>query len=137
MSRIFPGNAGFTRSLKVLYKYENQNYGSSPISIYVTDYTRNKMVAPQQHNWCHSNLADKVLQIEMWDYSRESAMTMEPGQFYLLRNVRMRRNGGGSYEGKMQEDKITKLDSDELENQPHLAALLKYEEFFNVHYSES
>lgn len=83
------------------------------------------MVAQQQPDWCPPDLTDKVLQIEMWDSSREKAVTMEPGQFYLLRNVRMRRNGGGYLEGKMSEDKITQLDVDELEDQPHLAALLK------------
>ena len=51
---------------------------------------------------------------------------MQPGEYYLMRNMRLRISGGGYLEGKMKEGrKIKKLDEDVLENQPHLIELLK------------
>ena len=51
---------------------------------------------------------------------------MQPGEYYSMRNMRLRISGGGYLEGKMKEGrKIKKLDEDVLENQPHLIELLK------------
>ena len=62
----------------------------------------------------------------MWDSSAEVGPTMQPGEYYLMRNMRLRISGGGYLEGKMKEGrKIKKLDEDVLENQPHLIELLK------------
>ena len=52
---------------------------------------------------------------------------MQVGEYYSIRNIRLKRSSGGYLEGRMQEaNKIQKLDEDELESQPHLVELLKY-----------
>ncbi len=65
--------------------------------------------------------------VELWEGATAVGPKMQPGEFYSIRNIKLRLSGGGYMEGKMVEgEKITKLDEDELENQPHLVALLKY-----------
>ncbi|KAJ2965891.1 hypothetical protein NUW54_g13964 [Trametes sanguinea] len=62
----------------------------------------------------------------MWDSSAEVGPSMQAGEYYSIRNLRTKISSGGYLEGKMQEgEKITKLDEDQLEDQPHLAELLK------------
>lgn len=95
-------------------------------SVFVTDYTRNPAVSPTQGEWCPPRLAPYVLRIELWDSSAEVGPTMQAGEYYSIRNLRSRIGGGGYLESKMQEgEKIVKLDEDQLENHPRLAALLK------------
>ncbi|EJF66176.1 hypothetical protein DICSQDRAFT_132309 [Dichomitus squalens LYAD-421 SS1] len=116
-------NGYFDCTVEVLHGYQN---GDHPYTLFVTDYTRNASVAPIQAAWCPPKLAPVVMQVEMWDSSAQVAVTMRPGEYYSMRNMRLRVSGGGYLEGKMQEgDKIKKLDEDVLENQPHLIELLK------------
>ena len=98
----------------------------TPAKIYVTDYTKNPSLMPVHQNWCPPALAPYVLRIEMWDSAAEAAQEMRPHEFYTLSNVRMRVNPSGHYEAKFVEGrKVKRLDEDELEAQPHLAALLE------------
>ncbi|KAI0780559.1 hypothetical protein BD413DRAFT_5316 [Trametes elegans] len=113
----------FDCTIEVLHGLRNEN---GVHSVFVTDYTRNPAVSPTQGEWCPPRIAPYVLRVEMWDTSANVAPTMQPGEYYSIRNLRTRVSGGGYLEGKMQEGhKITKLDEDQLENQPHLAELLR------------
>ncbi|CAL1705544.1 unnamed protein product [Somion occarium] len=120
-----PPQGYFDCTVEVLYKYDNTNNRLRIYNLYVTDYTRNELFIPQQSDWCPPGLLDRVLQIEMWDDAALAAEDMQPGEFYLLRNVRMRYSQGGGMAGKLVENKITKLDVDELDSQPYLAELLQ------------
>lgn len=94
--------------------------------MFVTDYTRHPAVSPTQGEWCPLPLVPFVLRIEMWDSSAEVGPKMQTGEYYSIRNLRTRIGAGGFLEGKTQEgEKITKLDEDQLENQPRLSDLLK------------
>lgn len=99
-------------------------------TIYVTDYTRNDQVAGVQSNWCTPSLSDYVLQMEMWDGAAEIARTMREGEYYLIKNARMRINGGGFLEGKVAESKIFLLEEDEAATNVHLQALLECVDHF-------
>ncbi|KAI8989789.1 hypothetical protein BD414DRAFT_522060 [Trametes punicea] len=113
----------FDCTVEVLHGIRNDN---GVYTVFVTDYTRNANVSPTQGEWCPPPLAPYVLRIEMWDSSADVGPTMQAGEYYSIRNLRTKVSGGGFLEGKMQEgEKITKLDEDQLENQPHLAELLK------------
>jgi hypothetical protein len=91
----------------------------------VTDYTRNDQVAGVQSNWCPTSLSDYVLQMEMWDDAAEIARTMREGDYYLIKNARMRANPGGYLEGKVVQSKIFQLDEKDAETNVHLQALLE------------
>lgn len=55
------------------------------------------------------------------------AATMQVGEYYSIRNMRLKFGSGGYLEGRVQEGhKITKLDEDDLENQQHFSDLLKF-----------
>ena len=92
----------------------------------MTDYTRNEILPPIDTAWSDPSLTGGILKIEMWDRAAEAAAQMQSGEYYALKNVRMRMSNGGYVEGKMSEPKIRKLDADELEGQPHLVELLKW-----------
>lgn len=93
-------------------------------SLYVTDYTANRMMAGIQAEWCPPELGDRILKVEMWDNANALAQTMETGEYWFLRNCRMKVSTGGYLEGTMQQaDKVVKLEANETDN-PHLAALL-------------
>jgi hypothetical protein len=95
-------------------------------SLYVTDYTSNSEVSPVQASWCPSGIANRVLKVEMWPPANEYAKTMQPGEIYLFRNIRMKVSAGGYVEGSFTEaNKLQKLDASEADNDPHLQALLK------------
>ncbi|KAI0822761.1 hypothetical protein BC628DRAFT_1387561 [Trametes gibbosa] len=113
----------FDCTVEVLHGLRNEN---GVHTVFVTDYTHNAAVSPTQGEWCPPRMAPFVLRIEMWDSSAEVGPKMQPGEYYSIRNMRARISGGGYLEGKMQEgQKITKLDEDQLENQPRLAELLR------------
>ncbi|KAI0636607.1 hypothetical protein C8Q77DRAFT_1276525 [Trametes polyzona] len=113
----------FDCTVEVLHGLRNDN---GVYSVFVTDYTRNPAVSPTQGEWCPPRVAPYVLRIELWDSSAEVGPRMQAGEYYSIRNLRTRISSGGYLEGKMQEgEKITKLDEDQLENQPRLAELLK------------
>lgn len=109
----------------MLFGHENNNNGGV-YSIYVTDYTKNSSLTPVHASWCQPALAPYVMRIEMWNSAMQVGKDMRPQEFFALDNVRMRVSSGGHWEGKFVEGrKARKLDEDELEGEPHLAALLE------------
>lgn len=91
----------------------------------MTDYTRNHQVAGVQSSWCPTSLSDLVLQMEMWDEAAEVARTMREGEYYLIKNARMRANFNGYLEGKVVESKIVQLEETDVETNVHLRSLLE------------
>ncbi|KAM5532336.1 hypothetical protein V8D89_014015 [Ganoderma adspersum] len=113
----------FNCTVEILHGYSS---GGNTYTVFVTDYTHNTGVAPVQATWCPPKLAEVAVQVELWDSSSIVGPTMQVGEYYSIRNMRLKRSGGGFLEGRMQEgNKIQKLDEDELESQPHLVELLK------------
>lgn len=101
------------------------NFGP-PYSLYVTDYTKNDALAPTTAAWCPPALAPYVLRLELWDDAAARGPEMRAREFYELGNVRMKASRSGYVEAKFVEvRKMRKLDEDELEGEPHLAALLE------------
>ena len=95
-------------------------------AVYVTDYTQNAHASPIQGTWCPAALVGVVMQVEFSHTSYDVAADMKPGDYYSLRNMRLKVASGGYLEGRIQEaNKLIKLDEDDLENQPHLTELLK------------
>ena len=96
-------------------------------SLYVTDYTINPKITPVQGSWCPPNLEGRILKVEMWDTASQLGQTMEPGEYWFLRNARMKISGGGYLEGTMQlAEKVQKLNENDLTQDPHLEALLEF-----------
>ena len=94
-------------------------------TLFVTDYTRNEQIPIVQGNWCSSSLAEYVLQLEMWDAAAEAAQNMRPGQYYHIKNARMRINTAGYLEGKVAQAKITELKAADAETNIHLKSMLE------------
>jgi hypothetical protein len=94
-------------------------------TIYMTDYTLNNQLASVQSHWCPPSLSDFVLQMEMWDDAAGVARTMREGEYYLIKNARMRANNNGYLEGKVAESKIFKLEETDAETNIHLKSLLE------------
>ena len=82
-------------------------------------------MAGVQSNWCPTSLSEFVLQMEMWDDAAEIARTMREGQYYLIKNARMRANPNGYLEGKVVESKIIQLEEADAEMNIHLQSLLE------------
>ena len=92
----------------------------------MTDYTSNDCLPVIDASWSDSSLAKQILKAELWDSSAEVAANMRSGEYYSIRNMKMRISGGGYWEAKSNDGrKIRKLDDDELENEPELQALLR------------
>ena len=78
--------------------------------IYVTDYTVNRSCPIYERaQWCHPCLKNYILRVELWDAAQVGGSNMEKGEIYTLHNVRMKLGNNGKLEGKMKENKITKL----------------------------
>jgi hypothetical protein len=99
-------------------------------SLYVTDYTCNKDLHPVQAKWCPASMATLVLKIEMWDSAATLGRSMEKGSFYHIRNARMKRSHSDWLEGKVVEQKITKLEERDSETNLYLKNLLECAPFF-------
>jgi len=109
---------------KVLFGHRNEN---EVYSVYVTDYTPNSQLYPVQATWCPPELSNRVLKIEMWPPANDFATSMTQGEFYSIRNNRMKVSNGGYVEASFSEvHKLRKLDETDTENEPHLQALLQY-----------
>ncbi|CAK5277580.1 unnamed protein product [Mycena citricolor] len=115
------------RKVQILQAYEN----SPTYSIFCTDYTELAGGKAIEADWCPPIIKDKVLRIEAWDAAFAYAQKMIVGEFYLLRNVRMRRNLVDLLEAKIVETKISRLDPDK-EPTDHLAALLQRKQALGV-----
>jgi hypothetical protein len=95
--------------------------------LYVTDYTHNAQTASVQSNWCPTALADRVLLLEMWDAASQVGPSMRPGDYYSIKNAKMKANHrSGFLEAKLQQNKITRLNQKDADKNPHLKALLEY-----------
>ena len=90
----------------------------------MTDYTHNNQMAGVQSSWCPTSLSEFVLQMEMWDDAAEIARTMREGEYYHIKNARMRANQEGYLEGKVTQSKIVQLEETDVEN-IHLQSLLE------------
>ena len=90
----------------------------------MTDYTHNNQMAGVQSSWCPTSLSEFVLQMEMWDDAAEIARTMKEGEYYHIKNARMRANQEGYLEGKVTQSKIVQLEETDVEN-IHLQSLLE------------
>ncbi|KAF7980156.1 hypothetical protein HWV62_39613 [Athelia sp. TMB] len=118
-----PPRGFFDCTVEILKGYLNDN---GVYSVYVTDYTRNPATAPVQAEWCPPELGDCILKVEMWDAASALAQTMETGEYWFLRNCRIKASTGGYLEGTMQlAEKVAKLDESDAEFNTHLAALLQ------------
>jgi hypothetical protein len=63
----------------------------------------------------------------MWDSASQLARTMEPGEYWFLRNARMKISGAGYVEGTMQlAEKVRRLDENDPTSDLHLQALLEF-----------
>lgn len=83
-------------------------------------------MAGVQSNWCPTSLSEFVLQMEMWDDAAEIARRMKEGEYYLIKNARMRANPSGYLEGKVAQSKIFQLEETDVETNIHLRSLLEY-----------
>jgi hypothetical protein len=61
----------------------------------------------------------------MWDGAAEIARMMREGEYYLIKNARMRANRGGFLEGKVAQSKIFLLEEQDAKTNVHLQALLE------------
>lgn len=110
--------------VQVLSGHQNDN---GVYSLYVTDYTRNEFIPPVSASWCAPALSGLVLKIEMWKEAAIKGPEMKPGDYYEIKNVRIKESSGGYWEGSFSEvRKLRKLDEEELEEEPNLVELLKY-----------
>ncbi|KAK0463771.1 uncharacterized protein EV420DRAFT_1107156 [Desarmillaria tabescens] len=120
-----PPRGYFDCIVEVLYGYASEA-ANQPYDLYVTDYTKNEQLTSVQYKWCPSKaLAETVLKIEMWDGARELGKSMQAGEIYGMKNVRMITSKGGYLEAKMQEAKIAPLDEKAAEHNAHLRAFLE------------
>ena len=110
-------------SPQVLKSFSNFN---GVYTLYVTDYTHNGQMRSVQSNWCPNSLSDYVLQMEMWDDAAAIAQTMREGNYYLIKNARMRNNSAGYLEGKVAQSKIIQLKEEDGQRNSHLQTLLEF-----------
>ena len=82
-------------------------------------------MAGVQSNWCPTSLSEFVLQMEMWDDAAEVAQTMKEGEYYFIKNARMRANHEGFLEGKVTQSKIVQLAETDADANIHLRSLLE------------
>jgi hypothetical protein len=95
-------------------------------SLYVTDYTHNESINPVSASWCTPALADLVFKIELWNEASLKGSELKPGDYYEVKNVRMKESTGGYWEGSFSEVKRLRLLDDEvLDEEPHLVDLLR------------
>jgi hypothetical protein len=64
--------------------------------------------------------------MEMWDDAADVARTMKEGEYYHIKNARMRANHEGYLEGKVAQSKIVQLEETDAETNIHLQSLLEY-----------
>lgn len=117
----------FRFSFQIIKGFLNDN---NVYNLYVTDYTVNPKITPVQGSWCPPELSDRILKVEMWDSASQLGQTMEQGEYWFLRNTRMKISHSGYIEGTMQlAEKVQKLDENDSAGNPHLQALLEFVTF--------
>ena len=93
----------------------------------MTDYTRNESIPPVNASWCVPALSGLVFKIELWNEASLRGPELKAGEYYEIKNVRIKESSGGYWEGSFSEvKKLRLLDEDNLEEEPHLVELLKY-----------
>lgn len=81
---------------------------------------------PVEADWCPLQLADRVLKIELFNAAAEKGPQMNAGEFYNIKNARMKVSAGGYLEATFSElRKLRKLDEDALEGEAEFEALLQ------------
>ena len=95
-------------------------------SLFVTDYTRNPLAHLVQAKWCPPQLSERVLKIELFGRASEEGPNMKIGEYYHIRNVRMKMGAGGYLEATFSESwKMRRLNEHEADGEPHFQALLQ------------
>ncbi|PPQ67468.1 hypothetical protein CVT24_011525 [Panaeolus cyanescens] len=118
-----PPNGYFDCTVEVLRGISSHN--PQIYTVYVTDYTENDGLRPVGQDWCPQELSQAVLQLEAWDMASSIARTMQPGQYYSIKNVRMKVAQSGYLEAKVVQNKITQLKGEMADKNPHLQQLLE------------
>ncbi|KAH9484199.1 hypothetical protein JR316_0003679 [Psilocybe cubensis] len=117
---VFP-NGYFDCTVEVLRVYISPQ---GVHSLYATDYTLSPGSGSNSKEW-PAVMNDYVLQFEMWNDAAEFAEKMKQGEYYSIKNARIRLNRFGYVEGKIAQAKITRLDEDDVANNIHFNLLLK------------
>ncbi|KAJ6502167.1 hypothetical protein C8R45DRAFT_1209785 [Mycena sanguinolenta] len=116
-------NEYFNCTVRVLHGHIHPN--GRTYRLYVTDGTPLQGARPCHMSEIPLSLFDCVMPIEMWDDARQEGPNILANEYYLLRNVRLKRSNDGYAEGKMKEDKIYKLPRDAADQYPTLKALVE------------
>ncbi|KAJ6502133.1 hypothetical protein C8R45DRAFT_895417, partial [Mycena sanguinolenta] len=111
----------FDCTVRVLHGHPN----GQTHRLYVTDGTPLQGAQPCHISEVPLSLVDFVMPIEMWDDARLEGPKILPNEYYLLKNVRMKRSKENYAEGKMQEAKIYKFERDAVDQNPNLKALVE------------
>jgi hypothetical protein len=93
------------------------------VDLFVTDYTSH----PHIGDYFSAEFADRVLKIEMNDAAAEFGEEMKDGDYWFLRNTRIKQGPfSGLMEGRLREKNgVRRLDPKILLNEHHFQALLK------------
>ncbi|KAG7092780.1 hypothetical protein E1B28_009103 [Marasmius oreades] len=116
-------NGYFDATLEVVYCFK-PNLGNYYI-LFVTDYTSNEGLEPFKNAGVHASLSTSVARLECWDQARLIATAINIGDYIAIRNVRCRIDNRGSYELKVQENKIRILREADARHHTALANLLE------------
>ncbi|KAF7295511.1 Telo-bind domain-containing protein [Mycena indigotica] len=106
----------FDWTAEVLHKQQNEK----TYTLYLTDYTEIPEARSCHQDWCPSALSGCVLRLEMFDKARQIGPTMTVGQIYCLKNIRKDFFYDNKLQGKIVENKISKLN----ENDHRVAEIL-------------
>ncbi|KAG5651108.1 hypothetical protein H0H81_009839 [Sphagnurus paluster] len=88
------------------------------------NYTLNAQIMPVQGQWCSPGLSDYAFRIEAWGEAADFAQTMFVGEYYSMRNVRMKITGG-YLEGRLNDKSCRKLEIEEATDNEYLKLLLE------------
>ncbi|KAL1746325.1 hypothetical protein HDZ31DRAFT_81339 [Schizophyllum fasciatum] len=117
----------FDCTVEIVYTYgvaKNAHSEGDWGSVYVTDYSRNENMPVYRCTWVPDGLGDRILHIEMSEAARMAASAFLPGDYWHIRNCRIKMNGEEKYEGRQKEAKFQKLSEADAEKEPMLKALL-------------
>ncbi|KAG5654131.1 hypothetical protein H0H81_007183 [Sphagnurus paluster] len=77
--------------------------------VYVTDYTANEKLAAVTGPWCPPALAGRVAMMEAWSGAVDFVANMSTGEYYWIKNVRMKELGDGALIGKLNDNNFQEL----------------------------
>lgn len=113
--------------LQVIHKV----HGTDGVAcLYVTDYTNNSEISSTRINepWSH-RLEGRIMKISLWDKQTETANIVEPGSFYRIERLRVKRSATTSMVlGRLggPNKHVYKLNPNRRDtDDPHLSALLQ------------